>query len=49
MLPAAARNRYLEEWAAELGWPADRRARRRFARQLLLGLPRLSVMLRRPR
>jgi hypothetical protein len=48
MLPAAARNRYLEEWAAELGRPADRRGRRRFARQLLLGLPRLSVMLRRP-
>jgi HD domain-containing protein len=48
VLPAAARNRYLEEWAAELGWPAGRRGRRRFARQLLLGLPRLSVMLRRP-
>jgi HD domain-containing protein len=48
MLPAAARNRYLEEWAAELGRPADRHDRRRFAGQLLLGLPRLSIMLRRP-
>jgi hypothetical protein len=48
MLPAAARNRYLEEWAAELRRPADQRGRRRFARQLLLGLPRLNVMLRRP-
>jgi hypothetical protein len=48
MLPAAVRNRYLEEWAAELRTPADRRRRRRFAWQLMLGLPRLSVMLRRP-
>jgi hypothetical protein len=48
MLPAAARSRYREEWAAELGWPANRCGRRRFARQLLLGLPRLSIMLRRP-
>jgi len=48
MLPTAARSRYLEEWAAELRAPADQRGRRRFARQLMLGLPRLSVMLRRP-
>jgi (p)ppGpp synthase/HD superfamily hydrolase len=47
MLPAAARIRYLEEWAAELRAPADRRGRRRFAGQLILGLPRLSFMLRR--
>ena len=48
VLPAAARIRYLEEWAAELRAPADRWGRRRFAWQLMLGLPRLSVMLRRP-
>ena len=47
MLPAAARIRYMEEWAAELQEPADRRGRRRFACQLILGLPRLSFMLRR--
>jgi HD domain len=48
MLPAAARVRYLEEWAAELRTSADQHSRRRFAWQLMLGLPRLSVMLRRP-
>ena len=48
MLPAAARVRYLEEWAAELRTPGDQRSRRRFAWQLMLGLPRLSIMLRRP-
>lgn len=48
LLPAAARLRYLEEWAAELRAPADRRGRRRFAWQLVLGLPRLSILLRRP-
>jgi hypothetical protein len=48
MLPAAAWVRYLEEWAAELRTPADQHSRRRFAWQLMLGLPRLSVMLRGP-
>lgn len=48
MLPVAARVRYLEEWAAELRAPADRRGRRRFAWQLMLGLPRLSITLHRP-
>lgn len=47
MLPATARIRYLEEWAAELRAPANRRGRRRFAWQLILGLPRLGFMLRR--
>ncbi len=47
LLPAAARLRYLEEWAAELRTPADRRSRRRFAWQLISGLPRLSLMLHR--
>ena len=47
ILPALARVRYLEEWAAELRAPASRRGCRRFARQLILGLPRLSFMLRR--
>ena len=40
MLPAAARARYLEEWAAELRTLADQHGRRRFAWQLMLGLPR---------
>jgi hypothetical protein len=47
LLPTAARLRYLEEWAAELRTPADRRSRRRFAWQLISGLPRLSLMLHR--
>ncbi|MGE5289582.1 MAG: HD domain-containing protein [Micromonosporaceae bacterium] len=46
LLPPVARERYREEWSAELRILADRRGRRRFARQLLLGLPRLSVTLR---
>jgi hypothetical protein len=48
LLPAAARARYLEEWAAELRAAADQHGRRRFASQLILGLPRLSVALHRP-
>jgi GTP pyrophosphokinase len=44
-MPAPARARYLEEWLAELREPADPRRRRRFARQLIAGLPRLSFML----
>jgi hypothetical protein len=47
LLPTAARLRYLEEWAAELRTPADRRSHRRFAWQLISGLPRLSLMLHR--
>jgi HD domain len=46
MLPPTARIRYLEEWGAELRTVADQRGRRRFARDLILGLPRLSLMLR---
>lgn len=45
VLPGAARLRYLEEWAAELRASADRRGRRRFAWQLISGLPRLSLIL----
>ncbi len=48
VLPAAARIRYVEEWAGELRASADQRLRRRFAWQLILSLPRLSLMLRRP-
>lgn len=47
MLPGVARIRYLEEWSAELRQPFDPRCRRRFAWQLVLGLPRLSFTLRR--
>jgi hypothetical protein len=49
LMPAAARLRYLEEWAAELRAPADRQGRRRFAWQLISGLPRLSLMLHKRR
>lgn len=45
-LPLSARIRYLEEWAAELRALAEPRGRRRFALQLLLGLPRLGLTLR---
>lgn len=49
MLPAPARARYLEEWAAELRTAADQHCRHLFAWQLMLGLPRLGIMLHRPR
>jgi HD domain len=47
LLPAAARARWLEEWLAELNTlPAHGRAR--FTAQLLSGMPRLAITLRRP-
>jgi HD domain-containing protein len=48
LLPATARTRYLEEWAAELRTAAQQHSCR-FAWQLMLGLPRLSITLRGPR
>ena len=46
-MPAPARARYMEEWLGELLTPVDLRGRRRFAWQLIAGLPRLSIMLRK--
>jgi hypothetical protein len=48
LLPAAARPRYTEDWRGELAALATRRGRARFARQMLWGMPRLALTLRRP-
>jgi (p)ppGpp synthase/HD superfamily hydrolase len=48
LLPAAARARWLEEWTAELHALPDRRTRARFTLQLLGGMARLAIVLRRP-
>jgi (p)ppGpp synthase/HD superfamily hydrolase len=48
LLPAAARARWVEEWIGELHALPDRRARARFTRQVVAGMPRLAVELRRP-
>ena len=46
LLPSAARARWLQEWAGELSVLPTRRARARFALQMLRGIPRLAVVLR---
>lgn len=48
LLPAAQRARWLEEWTGELSVLPTRRARACFAVQMLRGIPRLAVALRRP-
>jgi hypothetical protein len=48
LLPAATRTRWLEEWTGELSTLPTRRARARFAVQMLRGMPRLAAALRRP-
>jgi hypothetical protein len=48
LLPAAQRARWFEEWTGELSVLPSRRARARFAVQMLRGMPRLAVALRRP-
>jgi hypothetical protein len=48
LLPSVTRARWLEEWTAELSVLPTRRARARFAVQMLRGMPRLAVTLRRP-
>ncbi len=48
LLPSAARVRWLEEWTGELSVLSTRRARARFAVQMLRGMPRLAVTLRQP-
>lgn len=48
LLPSATRARWLEEWTGELSVLPTRRARVRFAVQMLRGMPRLAVTLRRP-
>ncbi|MDQ4032817.1 MAG: HD domain-containing protein [Actinomycetota bacterium] len=46
LLPSAMRARWLQEWAGELCVLPTRRARARFALQMLRGVPRLAVVLR---
>lgn len=46
LLPSATRERWLQEWAGELSVLPTRRARARFALQMLRGVPRLAVVLR---
>lgn len=46
LLPPHSRARWLEEWLSDLQTLPDRRARTRFATQLLVGMPRLAVALR---
>lgn len=48
LLPSATRARWLEEWIGELSVLPTRRARARFVVQMLRGMPRLAVTLRRP-
>lgn len=48
LLPSATRVRWLEEWTGELSVLPTRHARARFAVQVLCGIPRLAVTLRRP-
>ena len=49
LLPRSARNRWREEWAAEVGSLPTRRARIMFTLQTLSGVPRLAWVLSRPR
>jgi hypothetical protein len=48
LLPPATRTRWLEEWTGELSVLPTCRARVRFAAQMLRGMPRLAMTLRRP-
>ncbi|GGT02513.1 hypothetical protein GCM10010156_70650 [Planobispora rosea] len=48
LLPPGDRARWLEEWLDHLHGLPDGRARRRFTVQLLMGMPRLAVILRWP-
>ncbi|MFA1549744.1 HD domain-containing protein [Actinomadura chokoriensis] len=48
LLPPAVRPRYLDEWLGELGVLPSRRARLHFTLRLILGMPALSLALRRP-
>ncbi len=48
LLPAQQRPRWLEDWRGELGALETRRARFRFVRELLRGMPRMAWSLRYP-
>lgn len=48
ILPHDVRARWIAEWLGELYALPDQRARRRFTAELLVGMPRLAAMLRRP-
>ncbi len=45
LLPAHARDRWLEEWTGEIGAVPSRRGRARFTIQMLAGMPRLAAAL----
>jgi (p)ppGpp synthase/HD superfamily hydrolase len=49
LLPASARARWREEWLAELHQLPTRRERLAFTRQIMLGIARLTLVLRSPR
>lgn len=49
LLPGETRTRWLEEWTGELNALPTRRARIRFSLQVLAGIPRLTLVLRRGR
>lgn len=48
LLPSETRARWLEEWTGELSILPTRRARARFTLQMLCGMPRHAMTLRRP-
>ncbi len=48
LLPAADRERWLEEWTAELGTLPSRGNRARLTIEMLVGMPRLAAALRWP-
>jgi hypothetical protein len=45
LLPAHARDRYVEEWIGEIGAISSSRARAKFTVQMLTGMPRLTATL----
>jgi GTP pyrophosphokinase len=48
LLPPTVRARWLEEWIGELAMLPTRRARTRFTTRVMLGIPRLSLLLHHP-
>ncbi len=45
LLPAHARDRWLEEWAGEISYIPSKHGRARFTVQMLAGMPRLAAAL----
>ncbi|HEY3904799.1 MAG TPA: HD domain-containing protein [Streptosporangiaceae bacterium] len=48
LLPAHARDRWLEEWVGEISYISSKHGRARFTVQMLAGMPRLAAALRWP-